>query len=260
MSIPFRLDGRVAIVTGSGRGIGKAIALTLSNAGASVIVGTRSRATGEETVDLIQKAGGTAMLVVCDLAKPEDARSLISSTIDAYGKLDILLHNAGIFPVASIAEIDEETLEETLSVNLKSAFRLCAAALPHLQQSPSPRILFTSSVTGPRVALPGLAHYAASKAGLNGFIKAAAMEFARHRITVNGVEPGLIRTEAMATLGTEEEIQQMAREIPLGRLGDPSEIAHAMLYLASDQAAFVTGQTIIVDGGALLPENAAALE
>ena len=118
----------------------------------------------------------------------------------------------------------------------------------------------TSSVTGPRVVLPGLAHYAASKSGLNGFIRSAAMEFAKYRITANGVEPGLIRTEAIDALGSPEETAAMASQIPLKRFGTTAEIAYAMLYLASEEAAFVTGQTLVVDGGALLPENCSALE
>ena len=115
-------------------------------------------------------------------------------------------------------------------------------------------------MTGPRVALPGLVHYGASKSGLNGFIRGAAMEFARHRITVNGVEPGLILTDAQALLAGPDQTREMIQAIPLKRLGKPDEIGYAMLYLASDEAAFITGQTIVVDGGALIPENAAALE
>jgi len=257
---PFRLDGRVAIVTGSGRGIGRAIAQVFAAAGATVIVATRTAAAGEETVASIRQAGGTATLHVCDLARRAAAEDLVAASAQSHGRLDIMLHNAGVFPLVMIDEISEEALDETLNVNLKAAFWLSSAALPYLREAPSPRLLFTSSVTGPRVALPGLVHYAASKSGLNGFIRGAAMEFARHRITVNGVEPGLIHTEAMDLLADVANIADMASAIPLKRLGTPEEIAYAMLYLASDQAAFVTGQTIVVDGGALIPENAAALE
>jgi len=257
---PFRLDGRVAIVTGSGRGIGRAIAQVFAAAGATVIVATRTAAAGEETVASIRQAGGTATLHVCDLARRAAAEDLVAASAQSHGRLDIMLHNAGVFPLVMIDEISEEALDETLNDNLKAAFWLSSAALPYLREAPSPRLLFTSSVTGPRVALPGLVHYAASKSGLNGFIRGAAMEFARHRITVNGVEPGLIHTEAMDLLADVANIADMASAIPLKRLGTPEEIAYAMLYLASDQAAFVTGQTIVVDGGALIPENAAALE
>lgn len=260
MAIPFRLDGRVAIVTGAGRGLGKAIATVFGEAGATVVVATRSPEPGHDTVRKIEMAGGKAMMHQCDLVRPEASAALVEATNAAYGRIDILVHNAGAFPVAMIDEVTEDQLEETLGLNLKTAFRLSSAALPYLKAAPAPRLLFTSSVTGPRVALPGLAHYAASKAGLNGFIRAAAMEFAKHRITVNGVEPGLFMTEAMSTLGDEAQVAEMMKQIPIGRFGDPEEVGHAMLYLASDQAGFMTGQTMILDGGALLPENSSALD
>jgi len=256
----FSLVDRVALVTGAGRGIGQAIAFVFARAGCRVLVATRGRAAGEKTVRSIEAAGGSAKLFACDLAVRAACAASVEVTVKQFGRLDILVHNAAVYPVIALAEMTEEALESTLAVNLKAAFWLTQAALPYLKQSPQPRILITSSVTGPRVALPGLAHYAASKAGLNGFIRAAAMELAKFRITVNGVEPGLIRTEAMEALGDAAQISAMAAQIPLKRLGTPEEIAYAMQYLASEAAAFVTGQTLIVDGGALLPENSSALE
>jgi 3-oxoacyl-[acyl-carrier protein] reductase len=146
-----------------------------------------------------------------------------------------------------------------LEVNLTSAFRLTKACLPHLKDRRNGRVLFTSSATGNRTGIGGLAHYAASKAGLNGFIRSVAMELAPYGITVNGVEPGLVLTPGAEAATTSEERDAMARFIPLKRWGTPMDIAHAMLYLASEGASYVTGQTIIVDGGALLPENGALM-
>ncbi len=155
----------------------------------------------------------------------------------------------------SIESLSDEQLDMTLSVNLKAAFWLTQDALPHLRKQGGGRILFTSSVTGPRVVMPETAHYAASKNGLNGFIRSAALEFAREGITVNGVEPGYILTPAMGALVDQEGLNEMASQIPLGALGAPDDIAHAMLFLASDQASYITGQTIVVDGGSTLPES-----
>ena len=258
--MPFSLQGRTTLVTGAGRGIGRTIAKVFAQAGSRVLVVTRGEAAGASVVDEIVAVGGDAQLLACDLANPASCRAAVGAAIEHWGSLDIVIHNAGIYPICSIEEMTEEILDATLDVNLKAAFWLTQAALPHLKKSVSPRLLFTSSVTGPRVVLPGLAHYAASKSGLNGFIRSAAMEFAKFRITANGVEPGLIRTEAIDALGDADQIAAMASQIPLKRFGTTEEIAHAMLYLASDEAAFVTGQTLVVDGGALLPENSSALE
>ncbi|QQZ39627.1 SDR family oxidoreductase [Pseudomonas sp. SK3(2021)] len=246
------LTGRIALVTGSGQGIGRAIAQVFAAQGAKVLLATRSEASGAETRRLIREAGGSAELLVLDLSTRAAADQAVAATLQAFGGLDLLIHNAGVFPMESLCDLKDETLDTTLAVNLKSCFWLTRAALPALRRAEHPRIVITSSVTGPRTAIPGLAHYAASKAGVNGFIRAAALELAEHRITVNGVEPGLIATQAMANLG---DGAALARGIPLKRLGSPQDIAHAMLFLASEQAGYITGQTLIVDGGALLPEN-----
>ncbi|MGR4041843.1 SDR family oxidoreductase [Pseudomonas sp. 910_21] len=244
--------GRIALITGSGQGIGRAIAQVFAARGAKVMLATRSAASGAETQRLIRQAGGTAELLTLDLSTRAAAEQAVTATLEAFGGLDLLLHNAGIFPMQKLAELEDQTLDSTLAVNLKSCFWLTQAALPALRRARAPRIVVTSSVTGPRTAIPGLAHYAASKAGVNGFIRAAALELAEYGITVNGVEPGLIATQAMDNLG---DAATLSRGIPLGRLGTPEDIAYAMLFLASQQAGYITGQTLIVDGGALLPEN-----
>jgi 3-oxoacyl-[acyl-carrier protein] reductase len=254
------LKGKVALVTGAGQGIGEGIARCFAKAGASVLIATRTAANGQQVADSIVKEGGIASLLRTDIGKHEEANRAVAHAVDTYGHLDIVVHNAAVYPVIPIEQLSDEDLDRTLSVNLKAGFWLIQAALPHLRKRGGGRILFTSSVTGPNVAMPGTAHYAASKSGMNGLIRTAALEYARENITVNGVEPGYILTPAMAALGTEEEIAAMAKCIPLGKLGAPRDIANTMLFLASDEAAYITGQTIVVDGGSTLPESPIVLD
>jgi 3-oxoacyl-[acyl-carrier protein] reductase len=254
------LQGKVAIVTGGGQGIGEGIARRFARAGAKVLVATRTAANGDAVVRDIVAQGGEARLLQVDIGRHEDCRRAVETAVAAWGRLDIVVHNAAVYPVIPIEQLDDADLDKTLAVNLKAGFWLMQAALPHLRRQGGGRLLFTSSVTGPQVAMPGTAHYAASKAGMNGLIRTAALEFARENITVNGVEPGYILTPAMQALGSPEEIDEMARCIPLGKLGAPADIANAMLFLASDEAAYVTGQTIVVDGGSTLPESPIVLD
>ncbi len=250
-----RLEGKVAIITGAGQGIGEGIARVFADEGAKVVVATRTEKNGAETVDRIKSAGGEAFLITTDIGAVDSAREVVDRTVAEYGQLDIMIHNAASFAMGAIEDYKEEDMEESFSVNLKACIRLSAACIPHFRKKKKGRLLFTSSVTGPRVAYPGLSYYAASKSGVNGFIRNAALELARHGITVNGVEPGYIRTPAMELLTDEQGIKQMEYYIPNGHLGEPEDIAYAMLYLASDEAGYVTGQTIVVDGGSTLPES-----
>ncbi len=204
------LSGKVAIVTGSGQGIGRAIAEVFAAAGARVVVATRSAGNGQETVDAITNAGGEAMLVQCDVGQRGPVEEMVAATVERWGRVDVAVHNAGVYPMATIEELADDVLEHTLAVNMKSAVWITQACLPHFRAQGGGRLLFTSSVTGPRVAMPGMAHYGMSKSGLNGFVRTAALEYARENITVNAVEPGYILTEAMKTLGGEEELKAMA--------------------------------------------------
>lgn len=255
-----RLDGKVAVVTGSGQGIGEAIALLFAREGAAVVVNSRTQAQVVRVVDNIAEEGGTAHGVTADVGSLQGVNALVEAAILQFQHIDILVHNAGIFPFGLLEDLDDDTWNEVISVNLTSAYRLTHACIPHMKQRDDGRILFTSSVQGNRVAVPGCAHYAASKAGINGFIRAAALELSRYGITVNGVEPGLVRTPGTEKAMSEEKQRQWAKYVPLKRWGEPHEIAHAMLYLASLEAGYVTGQTLIVDGGALLPESGAFME
>jgi len=253
------LRHKVALITGAGQGIGEGIARIFSAAGAAVVIATRTEKNGRDVVNSIIASGGTASLVQTDVSHQTQVLRAVQHAVSAHGQLDIVVHNAGVYPVRTIEELPEEDLEWTLAVNLKAGFWLIKAALPHLRKQGGGRFLFTSSVTGPRVAMPGCAHYAASKCGINGLIRTAALEFARENITVNGVEPGFILTPALQALGSDAELAEMTESIPLGKIGAPADIANTMLFLASDQAAYITGQTIVVDGGSTLPETGVVL-
>ena len=255
-----RLDGKVAVVTGSGQGIGEAIALLFAREGAAVVVNARTEKQVARVVDNIVQEGGNAHGVTADIGSLQGVGELIEAAVNQFQHIDILVHNAGIFPFDLLENLEDDAWNEVISVNLTSAYRLTHASIPHMKERGDGRVLFTSSVQGNRVAVPGCAHYATSKAGINGFIKAAALELSRYGITVNGVEPGLVRTPGTDSAMSEEKQRQWAKYVPLKRWGEPVEIAHAMLYLASPEAGYVTGQTLIVDGGALLPESGAFME
>ena len=253
------LTGRVAIVTGAGQGIGEGIAKVFALSGAKVVVATRSADNGQQTVDDILDSGGEAMLIQCDIGQRSEVERVVAVTAERWNRVDIVIHNAAIFPIHSVEEMPDSVLDQTLSVNMKAGFWLTQAALPFFRRRGGGRIIFTSSVTGPTVAMPGTSNYAASKGGMNAFIRTAALELARENITVNGVEPGYIMTQAMGLLADEEELKEMASLIPAGKIGIPEDIAYTMLFLASDQASYITGQTIIVDGGSTLPESPVVL-
>jgi 3-oxoacyl-[acyl-carrier protein] reductase len=255
----FDLSGQRALVTGAGRGIGAAIVSRLAEAGAQVVAANRTLSHVEE---LAASLGARGMLVeptgFDDLSRP-GLKALVDSAAGEHG-LDILVHNAGGCPWSPIETLDEAKLEAALALNLTACFWLTQAAIPHLRARGGGRVLITSSVTGPRSAMVGAAHYAAAKAGVNGFIRNAALELARDAITVNGVEPGFIAKPGRGVLGTDEAMAKIAEDVPLGHMGEPDDIAFAMLYLASREAKYVTGQTIVVDGGALLPETGWAMD
>lgn len=250
-----RLVGKLALITGAGQGIGEAIARLFAQEGARVVLSARSGDKLKRVADEIAQAGGIAHAIPADIATVDGIESLVSSTLEHCRQIDILVHNAGIFPYQPLEGMDDNSWQSVINLNLTGGFRLLKACLPSMKASGSGRILFTSSVQGNHAAVPGCAHYAASKAGLNGLIRAAAFELAQYKITVNGVEPGLVLTSGVEQALSARRRQRMADYVPLKRWGEPREIAHAMLYLASEEAAYVTGQTIVVDGGALLPQN-----
>lgn len=243
------LEGRVAIITGGGAGIGQATAQLFAHKGAKVVIATRTSGPGEESLELIRSAGGQATLITTDISTREAVRGLIQETLSLYGQLDIIVHNAAAMIPAPLLEISDENLDRTLAVNLKAAFWLAAEGMEHLKRSDCGRLLYTSSIIGNHQALPGVAIYGASKAGINGFIRHAAYEVAADGVTVNGVEPGFILTDRYNEALSAEQLAENSRYIPSGRPGTPEDIAHAFLFLASPEARHITGQTIIVDGG-----------
>ena len=246
-----RLDGKVALVIGAARGIGEGIAERFVEEGAKVVIADTEVEAGRETAGRLK-----GRFIETDISRMDHAVRAVQTALDSFGGLDILVQNAGIYPWTLIENTSPEEWDKVLAVNLKGTFLAARAALPHMKQKRSGRMIFTSSITGPRVTSPGHGHYSASKAGINGFIKSAALEFSNYGITVNGIEPGNILTSGMKMHRSEAFIKSMEAAVPLGRLGTPRDIANTALFLASDEASYITGTTIIVDGGQTLPEGA----
>jgi 3-oxoacyl-[acyl-carrier protein] reductase len=249
-----RVADKVAIVIGAARGIGAAIAERLVEEGARVVIADTLVEDGEATARGLG-ARGAAIFVATDVRDKAAVAALVEATLQRFGRVDILVQNAGIYPYTMLPEIAVEEWDAVLGVNLRGCFLAIQACIAPMRARRYGRIVLTSSITGPRVSSPGHGHYSASKAGINGLIRAAAIELAPDAITVNGVEPGNILTEGMQAGRSPEFIGAMERSVPLGRLGTPRDVAHAVLFLASDEAAYITGTTIIVDGGQIVPES-----
>lgn len=250
MSEPARLslEGRVAVVTGASRGIGRAIALELARLNAAVIVNyNTSEKAAEEIVNQILTGGGQAKSVRADVSDFQQAQELIKTAIDIFGGLDILVNNAGITRDMLIMMMTEEDWDRVQNTNLKSTFNCSKAAVRHMMRKRYGRIINITSVAG-QMGNAGQTNYSASKAGQIGFTKALAREVASRNITVNAIAAGYIDTEIWANV-PEEARQNALTIIPLGRKGQPEEIAYAAAFLASDQAAYITGQILGVDGG-----------
>lgn len=242
------LAGKVALVTGGGRGIGQAIALSLAEAGADVAVAvSRDIAAAEEVAEQIRSKGRKALALQADVANAEQAESLVVRTVAELGRIDILVNNAGVTRDNLLMRMSEDEWDNVLDVNLKGAFHCTRAAVRKMVRQRSGRIINVTSVMG-ITGNAGQANYAASKAGLIGLTKSTAKEVGSRGVTCNAVAPGWIRTRM--TEGLSSDIAEQAlKQIPLGRLGEPEDIAGVVAFLCSDAAAYITGQTLVVDGG-----------
>jgi 3-oxoacyl-[acyl-carrier protein] reductase len=250
------LQGKTVIVTGGSKGIGRGIARRFGLAGLNVLVVSRHLAEAEKVAGEI---GANASAFAADVSQAEPCQAMAAAALERYGGIDVLCANAGIFPAAKLSEMTAADFDHVIATNLKGTFLSVSAVLPAMKAKKKGRVVITSSITGPITGYPGWSHYGASKAGQLGFMRTAAVELAPYNITVNAVMPGNIFTEGLEGLG-QDYLASMAACIPMKRLGSVEDIANAALYFASEEAGYVTGQTIVVDGGQVLPESPAALE
>ena len=253
------IEGRAVVVTGATRGIGKGIAAVFARSGARVLITGRDEEAAKASVAELSAAGADVSYLLADVARRADCERMAQTAADRMGGIDVLCANAGVFPEARLADMTEADIDDVIGTNLKGSILSVQACLPALAASGHGRVILTSSITGPITGFPGWCHYGASKAGQLGFMRPAAIALAASRITINAVLPGNIITEGLADLG-DDYMAQMTASVPLRRLGTVDDIGYTALFLASDEAGYITGQTIVVDGGQVLPESLAALE
>jgi 3-oxoacyl-[acyl-carrier protein] reductase len=251
----FSLADRSVVVTGGSKGIGLGIASVFASADAHVAIAARSRADLDSAVAELDELGnGRVISVETDVSDRDSCTAMAEAVVAAFGGIDVLCANAGIFPEAPLRTMTPDQLSGVLDVNVKGTVFSVQACLDALIASGRGRIVLTSSITGPITGFPGWTHYGASKAAQLGFMRTAAIELAPHKITVNAVLPGNILTEGLKDLG-EDYLSGMAKSIPAGSLGTPADIGYTAAFLASDEAGYLTGQSIAVDGGQVLPES-----
>lgn len=248
MSFKLTLENKVAVVTGGSRGIGRAIALEFGSRGAAVVVNYNSSPdAAEDVVKQIVEAGGKAAAFKADVSDFKQAESLIKFAVDTFGDLNILVNNAGITRDQLIMMMPEADWDAVINTNLKSTFNCSKAAVKHMMRKRTGRIINIASVAG-QMGNPGQTNYSASKGGQIAFTKALAREIAARNITVNAIAPGFVETEILEAMN-KETLEAAVKMIPLGRVGKPEEVAYAAAFLASDEAAYITGQVLGVDGG-----------
>jgi 3-oxoacyl-[acyl-carrier protein] reductase len=253
------ITGRSVLVTGGTKGIGRGIAAVFLAAGARVTVVGRDPAVGAQAAAELGADGGEVAYVSADVGVAADTERMVAEAVDRFGGLDVLCANAGVFPDAKLADMTEQDIDSIFATNVKGTMLTVKAAVPALAKSGHGRVILTSSITGPVTGFPGWSHYGATKAAQLGFMRTAAIELARSGITVNAVLPGNVISEGLLELGPEYR-EKMEASVPLRKLGTVDDIGNAALFLATDEASYITGQTIIVDGGQTLPESLLALE
>ncbi len=249
----MRLEGKVAIVTGAGRGIGRGCAKRFAAEGASVVIADVYEEGGTAVAAEIEADGGKAVFVSCDISDPAQAGALVQAAVDTYGGLDVCLNCAGVIPIdgSDVLETDEAEWDRVVGINLKGAFLVCQAAAREMVKSGSGSIINIASVTAV-IAIGNQAAYVASKAGVNGLTKSLAVGLAHRGVRVNAIGPGSIETDmAAVVLSDEESLARVMSRTPLHRMGQPEDIAGTALFLASDDSSYITGQTIYVEGGRL---------
>lgn len=242
----MQLKNKVAIITGAKQGIGLGIALAFAKEGCNIVISDLQQAECEKAAKKIQKFGVKTLAIACDVSKKNDVDNLVNETTKKFGKLDILVNNAGIFPFVSFSEMTEEDWDKVLDTNLKSIFLCSQAAIKKMKAGG--KIVNISSIAS-LVGFEGLVHYCASKAGVNGMIRALALELAGKKINVNAVAPGVIETPGAAKGMTDDVKKGTIGTIPWKRMGTPDDIAQATVFLASDKSNYITGQVLVVDGG-----------
>jgi 3-oxoacyl-[acyl-carrier protein] reductase len=247
-----KLDGRVALIVGAGTGIGKATGKLFAAEGAKVVLTMRTAANGENAVAEIKAAGGDAAYVSGDAGIKEDCIRMVAEAKRLYGRLDILIHNAAHLAPGRIDELTDDDIDRSISVNLKACFWLVRAAAPHLKEAGGHGRVIITVTPAMRTTVSGLSTYISTKVGINGFIRSVALDLAPFRITVNEVGPGFTVTEMSGDFLSPETLENLRRTVPLGRLGLPEDIAKGMLFLASDDADYITGLSLTIDGGGTL--------
>jgi len=249
----FRLDNQVAIITGASRGIGEAIATAFAEAGAKVVLSSRKQPDLERVAQEIKKSGGEAFPIAAHGGKIEELKALVQKTIDRYGRIDILVNNAGTNPLfGPIINTDEKAWDKIFEVNIRGFFFLSKEVVPIMTEKGGGKIVNMASVAGIKPGL-GLGAYSVSKAGVIMLTRVLAQEWAAMNIRVNAIAPGVIKTKfSEAIHGSPEIAEEILKGLPIKRLGEPLDIVGAALFLASDASAYITGQTIVVDGGGMM--------